>query len=71
MKDDTPNISKINLVVGKIIKVWEMEGSDNLYCEHIDIGNGEIRNIASGLRQFVPIDQMLNAHVIVVANLLP
>jgi len=48
-----------------------MEGSDKMYCEDVDIGNGNIRKIASGLRKYVPIDQMLGANVCVVANLLP
>jgi len=27
-------------VVGKIVNVWNLEGSDKLYGEEIDIGNG-------------------------------
>jgi len=44
--------------VGKIIEVAELEGSDDLYKEVIDIGNGVHKNIASGLRKFVPIETM-------------
>jgi len=57
--------------VGKIVEVWKHPESTKLYCEKIDIGNGEIRSIASGLQEFVPIEQMKDAMVVVLANLRP
>ena len=42
-------LSKIDFRVGKIIWVEKNAGSDNLYNEKVDIGNGEIRTVASGL----------------------
>mmetsp|Transcript_8687 Transcript_8687/g.10718 ORF Transcript_8687/g.10718 Transcript_8687/m.10718 type:complete len:163 (+) Transcript_8687:2838-3326(+) len=59
----------MDLRVGKIVEVWKHPESEKLYCEKIDIGNGEIRSIASGLQQFVPIEQMQDAHVVVICNL--
>ena len=35
--------------VGKIVGVEVNPNSDKLYNEKIDVGNGEIREIASGL----------------------
>lgn len=35
--------------VGKIIEVEKNPKSEKLYNEKVDIGNGEIRSIASGL----------------------
>jgi tRNA-binding EMAP/Myf-like protein len=35
--------------VGKIIEVWANPESEKLYNEKVDIGNNEIRSIASGL----------------------
>jgi len=35
--------------VGKIIWVEKNSSSDKLYNEKVDIGNGEIREIGSGL----------------------
>ena len=70
-KDGVPNISKIDLVVGRITKVWALEGSDKMYGEEVDIGNGITRTIASGLRKFVTQEQMQGALVCVLANLLP
>jgi len=39
----------LDLRVGKIVEVWVNPESDKLYNEKIDLGNGEIRSIASGL----------------------
>ena len=55
--------------VGKIIKVWNHPGSEKLYCEEIDLGNGEIRKIASGLQQFVTLERLTDAMCIVLCNL--
>jgi tRNA-binding EMAP/Myf-like protein len=39
--------------------------------EKIDMGNGEIREISSGLRKHYTLDQMTNAMVVVICNLKP
>ena len=39
--------------------------------EKIDIGNGEIREIQSGLVEFYTLDQMIGATVVVICNLKP
>ncbi|CAD8106263.1 unnamed protein product [Paramecium sonneborni] len=59
----------IDIRVGELKKVWKHEESDKLYCEEIDIG-GEIRQIASGLQKFVPIEEM-TGQVLVLVNLKP
>lgn len=62
-------ISQLDIRVGKIVKVWKHPESEKLYCEHVDIGEEQPREIASGLQKFVPIERMENAHVIVLCNL--
>ena len=69
--DEVHPMSVVDIRVGKITNVWEMEGKDKMYAEEIDMGNGETRTIASGLKPFVPIEKMLGASVLVVYNLLP
>ena len=59
----------MDIRVGKIVEVWKHPDSVKLYCEKIDIGNGEIRQIASGLQQFVPLETMEGAMVVVLVNL--
>lgn len=44
-----PDIAKLDIRVGKIVSCEVNPASDKLYNEKIDIGNGEIRSIASGL----------------------
>ncbi|GBG31121.1 Methionine--tRNA ligase, cytoplasmic [Hondaea fermentalgiana] len=50
--DDQPIITKMDIRVGKIVKCWNHEASDHLFCETIDVGEEEPRPIASGLRSF-------------------
>jgi methionine--tRNA ligase beta chain len=57
--------------VGKIVNVVPNPNSENLYNEEIDIGNGEIRKIASGLQKHIPIDQVKDAMVVCILNLKP
>lgn len=66
-------IASFDVVVGKITHVERHPSADKLYVEKIDIGEGEgkERTIASGLVDFVPIEQMQNRLVLVIANMAP
>lgn len=55
--------------MGKIIEV--KQHTENLYVEKIDLGEAAPRTIVSGLVKFVPLDQMQNRTVLVLANLQP
>merc|ERR1711907_272171 len=55
--------------VGKIVKVWEHPDVEKLFCEEIDLGNGQTRTVASGLRHFYTLEQMSDRKVLVVCNL--
>lgn len=59
----------MDIRVGKIVKVWKHPDSDKLYCEEVDIGNGEIRKIASGLQAFVTLERLSDSLVVVLCNL--
>ena len=68
--DDQPEFTKMDIRVGKIVKIWNHEAADKLYCEQIDVGEQEgPREIASGLRDFYSLDDMLDRKVLVVCNL--
>merc|ERR1719240_300424 len=61
-----------DLRVAKIVACKECEGSDKLYVEKVDLGEGTLRNIGSGVRQFCTLEEMLNGEFCVVfANLKP
>lgn len=61
----------MDIRVGKIVEAWPNPNSDKLYNEKIDMGNGEIRTIASGLRHHVTLEDMQGAMVVVLTNLKP
>jgi hypothetical protein len=44
--------------VGVITKVWKHETADKLYCEEIDVGEAEPRQIASGLVPYYTEEQV-------------
>jgi len=58
---------QLDIRIGEIKECWKHPSSDNLYCEKINIGD-EVREIASGLQKYVPIDQM-SGPVLVFTNL--
>ena len=62
-------LSKCDIRVGKIIWVEKNPNSEKLYNEKVDIGNGEIRTIASGLQKHMTLEQMQDAMVTVICNL--
>jgi methionine--tRNA ligase beta chain len=69
--EDAHPASKLDIRVGKVVSIHVNEKSEKLYNEEIDIGNGEIRKIASGLKGRVDINDLKDSLVIVLANLKP
>lgn len=66
------NVSHLNIIVGTIVKAWEHPDSDKLWCEEIDCGEAQTRQIASGLRKYYPEQSGLqDRKVLVLANLKP
>jgi len=63
------DFSALDIRVGKILKAWEHESAEKLYCEEIDVGEEKPRQIASGLRPFYKLEEMQNRRVIVLCNL--
>ncbi len=64
-----PAITSLDIRVGKITKVWEHPEADKLYCEEIDVGEDEPRQIASGLKPYMNADDMEGRKVLVLCNL--
>lgn len=64
------DFARLDIRVGNIVECWKHPDSDKLYCEKIDIGGGEIREIGSGLQKFVDLSEMKGL-VLVLANLKP
>ena len=62
-------MSKVDIRVGKIIDIQPNPEGDKLFNEQIDVGNGEIRKIASGLRGRVDINDLKDSLVVCILNL--
>ena len=67
-----PEFTKLDIRVGKIVKVWNHETAEKLYCEEVDLaeeGAEGPRQITSGLRAFYTLEEMQDRKVLVVCNL--
>lgn len=66
------DVTRLNIIVGKLNRVWEHPEADKLWCEEVDCGEAEPRLIASGLREYYKTaEEMVGKHVLVLANLKP
>jgi methionine--tRNA ligase beta chain len=63
------DVSALDIRIGQITKVWHHPESEKLFCEEIDLGEDQPRQIASGLRQFYETSQLENRRVVVLCNL--
>ena len=60
----------LDVRVGRIVEAWEHPDSEKLWCEKIDVGEEEPREIASGLREYyATADDLTGRKVLVVCNL--
>ena len=57
--DAVPDVTKMDIRVGRIVSCEKHPDADSLYVEQIDIGEAEgPRTIVSGLVQYVPLEDM-------------
>lgn len=64
--------ARLDIRVGKIVEVKKHPDADSLYIEKIDLGEPSgPRTIVSGLVNFVPLNEMENRMVVILANLKP
>ncbi len=61
---------KVDLRVGEIKNVEEIEGADKLWKLSVDIGKEE-RTICAGIKEYYPKEDLMNKKIIVVVNLAP
>ncbi|KAK8518561.1 hypothetical protein V6N12_017707 [Hibiscus sabdariffa] len=65
------SITRLDIRVGKIIKVQKHPDADSLYVEEIDVGEAQPRTVVSGLVKYIPLEEMQNRLVCVFCNLKP
>lgn len=61
--------TKLDIRCGVVLKCWNHPDSEKLLCEEIDMGGGDVRQIASGIRAHYEADQLLGKKVVVLCNL--
>ncbi len=61
---------KLDLRVGQIIKIEEIEGADKLYKLSVDIGE-ETRTVCAGLKKYYSKDELKGKKIILFTNLAP
>lgn len=62
---------KVDLRVGKVKNVEELEGLDRIYKLEIDLGEKKPRTILAGVKEHLQPYELLGKSVVVVANLEP
>ncbi|KAJ8978057.1 hypothetical protein NQ317_015864 [Molorchus minor] len=63
--------SRLDMRIGRILEVSRHPDAESLYVEKIDLGEGNLRTVVSGLVNFVPIEELQNRMVVVLCNLKP
>lgn len=65
------HFSKIQLKVGRIVNVEDIEGKDKLYKLTVNLGEIENRTLLAGIKKHYSKEELLERQIIVVANLEP
>ena len=66
------DFDKVKIRVGQILAAEPVKGSNKLLMFKLDFGNGEERQILSGIRKFYPdASELLDKKVLAVTNLKP
>ncbi|HOK56960.1 MAG TPA: hypothetical protein PKV21_04855 [bacterium] len=61
---------KMDLRVGKIIEVEDVEGADRIYLLTVDIGD-EKRKLVAGIKPWYTKEELINKKIVVIVNLEP
>ncbi|KAH7654076.1 Methionine--tRNA ligase protein [Dioscorea alata] len=70
-KDTETSISILNIKVGIIRKAWKHPSADSLLVEEIDLGEGNLRQVVSGLAKYCSPEQLTNRRVVLISNVKP
>ena len=66
-----PDVSRLDLRVGRVLSARKHPDADSLYVEEIDVGEGAPRTVCSGLVGKVGLETLSTASVVCVCNLKP
>jgi methionyl-tRNA synthetase len=65
------DFKKVVLKVGKVVEASAHANANKLLVLKVDLGNGEVRQVVSGIKQWYTPEQLVGKSVVVVANLAP
>lgn len=65
------DFKKVVLKVGKVLEASAHANANKLLVLKVDLGNGETRQVVSGIKQWYAPEQLVGKSVILVANLAP
>ncbi len=68
---DYQDFSKVNLIVGEIIKAENVDGADKLLKLCLDLGDYGTKEIFSGIKNFYKTEDLIGKKTLVVENLKP
>ncbi|KAF5398950.1 Aminoacyl tRNA synthase complex interacting [Paragonimus heterotremus] len=69
--DAAVDVGRLDMRVGRIVEVQQHPDADSLYVEKVDLGEGRLRTVVSGLVKFVPIEALQDRVGIFMCNLKP
>ena len=65
------DFTKIDLRIAKIVNCEQVDGSDKLLRLTLDVGEGRMRNVFSGIKSAYQPEQLIGKLTVLVANLAP
>ncbi|MDB5259883.1 MAG: hypothetical protein JWN37_114 [Candidatus Nomurabacteria bacterium] len=65
------DFAKVEIKVGTVLSVEIVEGADKLYKLSVDLGEESPRQILSGIREFISIEELIGKQFPFVTNLEP
>ncbi|XP_026524447.1 aminoacyl tRNA synthase complex-interacting multifunctional protein 1 isoform X2 [Notechis scutatus] len=65
------DVSRLDLRIGCIMTAKKHPDADSLYIEEVDVGEANLRTVASGLVKHVPLEEMQNRMAVFLCNLKP
>ena len=65
------DFKKVVLKVGKVLEASAHANANKLLVLKVDLGNGEVRQVVSGIKQWYTPEQLVGKSVVLVANLAP
>ena len=65
------DFAKLSLKAGRVLEAWKHPDAEKLLVEKVDLGDGDIRQIVSGIASVYKPEDLVGKNVVVVANLLP